>query len=121
MSKRSFKSKQKTETTNFDWKIWSLPPTPTEWIEQVKWVEYRGGDIHWYVARNYFFCRGCYNDFPSSEFSVEIPGQLVRLCFHCYHLEELDFGYEDPICLLPPPRPPTSSTKEEPGSESAST
>lgn len=115
MSKRSFKSKQKTEATDFDWKIWSLPPTYTPAIEHPRLPHY------WFnlVYVDHWFCDNCDCLQSTSDFRA-IDYRYGRLCFSCYHLEELDFGYEDPICLLPQ-KPPISSIKEEPGSESAST
>lgn len=118
MSKRSFKSKQKTEATSFDWKIWSLPPTPTPDITPVQ----RAFFGHFlaerdYVGREEFFCDACDEFFSSADFLVRVNGEDV--CFHCYHEFDLGFFFNPKICLLP--TPPSTSTSTEPrDSESAS-
>ena len=83
MSKRSsFKSKQKTEATNFDWKIWSLPPTYTPPIDHPVVP-------HFFPQRIYcdfFFCDSCGYSFSTSDYCYR-RGWL-EFCLECYHEEE---------------------------------
>jgi len=112
MSKRSFKSKQKKEATNFDWKIWSLPPTYTPPIDHPVFPLF----FFQRVYVDFFFCHLCDECYSRSEFCFTYHG--YQYCFNCYHEGELDLIKGE---CHPPLVPPTSSTKAEPESESAST